>query len=312
MILLGAVALAQPAKEKTGAPSDDGREPHTLSKMLTPKPSAKLAAAVRGETTFQPETSYGPAAMLQSETNFQPSGPVAAKKSTPQVKAAALDKTLDGVRVRGYLVRPAKNKPRGAVLMIHEWWGLTPLIKKQADQLADHGFKVLAIDLYGGEVAKNRREASDLMNQAEPAKTLARLKTALTLLAQPEAKDEKPLKVGVIGWGFGAAQALKLAAADPRPAAIVVYYGEVLKDPAQIAKISSPLLGFFAERDAWITPKKVQTFKTALLKTNPDVKIHSFELSPGFALDPKDVGEQAYADTAAGLTLTYLDRRLAP
>lgn len=311
IILLGAVALAQPAKEKAGAPSDDGREPHTLSNMLTPKPVAKRTAA-RAETAFQPETSYGTKASSRPETNFQPSVPAPAKKAAPQVKSSPLDKTLDGVRVRGYLVRPTRGKPSGAVLMIHEWWGLTPLIKKQADQLADHGFKVLAIDLYGGEVAKNRHEAASLMGKLEPAKALARLQAALTLLAQPEGKNEKPLKVAVIGWSLGASYAVKLAAADPRPAAVVIYYGELIKDPAQIAKIKSPLLGFFAERDAWVTPKKVQAFKTALIKTNTDVKFHSFEIPTGFALEPKDAGEQGYADLAAGQVLTFLNQRLAP
>jgi carboxymethylenebutenolidase len=49
-----------------------------------------------------------------------------------------------------------------AVIMIHEWWGLNEHIKEQADALAEEGYVVLAVDLYGGEVATNFNRAMDL------------------------------------------------------------------------------------------------------------------------------------------------------
>src|SRR5918994_1440284 len=60
----------------------------------------------------------------------------------------------------GYLVYPElannsqqQQEPMPAVIMIHEWLGLNEHIKNQADLLAKEGYVVLAVDLYGGEVA---------------------------------------------------------------------------------------------------------------------------------------------------------------
>src|SRR5215208_1361280 len=69
----------------------------------------------------------------------------------------------------GYLVypEPSNNTQQQqellpAVIMIHEWWGLNEHIKNQADILAQEGYVVLAVDLYGGEVATDFNRAMDL------------------------------------------------------------------------------------------------------------------------------------------------------
>ena len=59
--------------------------------------------------------------------------------------------------VSGYLARPATDGDYPGVVMIHEWWGLNDYIKEMADRLASHGYVVLAVDLYGGEVATSFR-----------------------------------------------------------------------------------------------------------------------------------------------------------
>ncbi|QRK10160.1 dienelactone hydrolase family protein [Archangium violaceum] len=41
---------------------------------------------------------------------------------------------------------------RGAVVSIHEWWGLTDHIRGVADRLAREGFTTFAPDLYRGKV----------------------------------------------------------------------------------------------------------------------------------------------------------------
>lgn len=52
----------------------------------------------------------------------------------------------------GYLAKPAADGQYPAIVMIHEWWGLTDNIKQMAEKLASHGYVVLAVDLYEGQV----------------------------------------------------------------------------------------------------------------------------------------------------------------
>ena len=55
-----------------------------------------------------------------------------------------------------YLSRPAHGEPLGAVIVIHEWWGLNDHVRHWSDRLASDGYVALAIDLYGGTVATTR------------------------------------------------------------------------------------------------------------------------------------------------------------
>jgi len=81
---------------------------------------------------------------------------------------------VNGAFVRsGYLAEPETEKPVGALLLVPEWWGLGPSIKGEADRLAGQGYKVLVIDLYGGQLAATRQEAARLMATVEPEKALA-------------------------------------------------------------------------------------------------------------------------------------------
>ena len=58
--------------------------------------------------------------------------------------------------VTGYVARPA-GEPRGGILVIQEWWGLNDNIRTMARRLAEEGYLALAVDLYEGEVATERR-----------------------------------------------------------------------------------------------------------------------------------------------------------
>jgi carboxymethylenebutenolidase len=297
-------ALAQPGEASHVAPRDDGKDPSTLNQMLTPAPAAKdrlttSASAARNETSFQGETNYH-------------GRPLGAAKSGPKVlgvKSANLGQNVNGKFARsGYLVQPETEKPLGALLLGPEWWGLGPAIKGEADRLAGQGYKVLVIDLYGGQVAATRQEATRLMRTVQPDKALAAMSEALDPLLKTE--DGRALKVGVIGWGSGGALALKLAEGDPRPAALVVYYSELPRDPGQVSSLACPILGFFSGRDAWVTPDKVRAFKTALKASKATIQTFSLDVLPGFALEPRNPTERGYAETARTQMDEFLTRNL--
>ena len=64
----------------------------------------------------------------------------------------------------GYLASPQGAGPFPAVLMIHEWWGLTEEILRKADHLAREGFVVLAVDAYRGRSASTVPRAIALVS----------------------------------------------------------------------------------------------------------------------------------------------------
>lgn len=84
--------------------------------------------------------------------------------------------------------------------MIHEWWGLNDNIKYMAKLLAQSGYKVFAIDLYG-EVTTDQTKAQELSTKIRnnPAEALEKMRLALSYLRN----NEKVKKVGTLGWCFG-------------------------------------------------------------------------------------------------------------
>src|SRR5947208_16098723 len=60
----------------------------------------------------------------------------------------------NGDTASGYLAVPASGGGPG-LLVVQEWWGLVPQIKRTAHRLAEEGFVALAPDLYRGDYAEH-------------------------------------------------------------------------------------------------------------------------------------------------------------
>src|SRR5215510_3061973 len=75
----------------------------------------------------------------------------------------------NGEQVEGYLARPDGGSGPG-VLVVQEWWGLVPQIKRVCDRLAGAGFVALAPDLYRGDIAEHTEmdKANELMTSLPP------------------------------------------------------------------------------------------------------------------------------------------------
>jgi carboxymethylenebutenolidase len=210
----------------------------------------------------------------------------------------------------GYLVAPGGAGKRPAVIVIHEWWGLNDFARGKARAFAERGRVTLAVDLYRGQVATDADTAHQLMRGLPEDRALRDLRAAFAYLAGR--KDVDPGRIGVVGWCMGGGLALALAAAEPRLAAAVIYYGRLITDPAQIARIKAPLLLNFAEQDKGISPESARAFAAAAekAKVRVDLKIyhgagHAFASSA----DPKVFRAEAAAD-ADRRTDAFLEKTL--
>jgi carboxymethylenebutenolidase len=175
---------------------------------------------------------------------------------------------------RGYLSLPAAGGKQPGLVVIHEWWGLTDWVKQQADRFADHGYVVVAVDLYRGKVTNDPAVAHELSRGLPDDRALADMKSAYAYLASRP--DVDPARIGSIGWCMGGGESLSLAIAEPRVAACVINYGHLVTDPATIASIHPPILGNFGALDKGITPDDVNAFKAALDAAHKqnDIKIY--------------------------------------
>lgn len=184
--------------------------------------------------------------------------------------------------VHGVLYKPRGKGPFPALIVIHEWWGLVPWVKEQADKLSQQGYVTLAVDLYRGKATDSAEVAHELMRGLPEDRGNRDLLAAVQYLKSR--KDVKADRIGSIGWCMGGGYSLDLAIADPTLAADVINYGHLATDPARIRQIHAPILGLFGAQDQGIPPADVHKFEQDLKQMGKKIEVviypdagHAFE-----------------------------------
>ncbi|WP_074398492.1 MULTISPECIES: dienelactone hydrolase family protein [unclassified Halomonas] len=117
--------------------------------------------------------------------------------------------TVDEENFEGYFVSGGDDV-QGSVLIIHDWDGLDDYERQRADMLADQGYDVFAVDLFGEgnrpQAVEDKRAATNrLYDDRERMR-------ALTLGGLAQAREEGAAEQTVIaGYCFGGAVALEIA-----------------------------------------------------------------------------------------------------
>ena len=116
---------------------------------------------------------------------------------------------VNGQSYEGYYISPSDQAP--LVLLIHDWDGLTDYEVKRADMLADLGYAVFALDLFGAgvrptEMQDKRQHTGELYKNREKMRAL--MNGALDTAKKKGANIENAV---VAGYCFGGAAVLELA-----------------------------------------------------------------------------------------------------
>lgn len=209
-----------------------------------------------------------------------------------------------GQALAGYLSEAPKGDAPGAVVLIHEYWGLNPHIRDVAERLAREGFTTFAVDLYSGRIAQDESEAMKLMNALDGRQALE------TLGRAAEALRQRGLKVGVMGFCMGGAYALAAAAHDAKLSACVPFYGIPPETRADVTRIRAPVLGHYAQHDEWCSPDRVAALEQKLKDAGVPVEFHRYDASHAFFNDTRKVYAPEPARTAWRRTVDFLRAKL--
>jgi carboxymethylenebutenolidase len=194
----------------------------------------------------------------------------------------------------GYLAEPAQNGNYPGIIMIHEWWGLNDNIKSMAKGLASHGYIVLAVDLYAGQVATTSDGARKLLLTFDEQKAMQNIGAAEYTLKQ----KYNASKIGTIGWCFGGSQSLNYALSGNKVDATVLYYGQPVTNTTALSVIKWPVLGFYGDQDQSNSLDKIKEFKSDLdsLGIQNEIYIypglgHAFANPSGATYAPKETSD---------------------
>ena len=177
----------------------------------------------------------------------------------------------NGHTTQGYLATPAAGKGPG-ILVIQEWWGLVPHIKSVCDRFAAEGFSALAPDMYHGKTASEPDEAGKLFM----ALNIAQAEKDLAGAAKYLASHSSTSKLGAVGFCMGGQLALFAGCTQPSIGAVVDFYGVHPNVTPDYTRLSGPVLGLFAEKDAFVTPDTARGVEAAIKKAGKSVEIHIY------------------------------------
>jgi carboxymethylenebutenolidase len=212
----------------------------------------------------------------------------------------------NGGSTSGYLAAPAVPSTRG-LLVIQEWWGLNDHIMDLTDRFAAEGYHALAPDLYHGTVTRSPDEAGKLLMALDIARAELDLRGAAAHLQAISGR-----RVGTLGFCMGGALSLFAACTNPEAVgACVVFYGGHPKVRYDFDRLRAPVLGHWAEDDAFANASR-DLEAEELQKRSKPFEFHTY---PGtkhaFFNDTRpEVFAKAAADLALRRTLEFLERNL--
>lgn len=213
----------------------------------------------------------------------------------------------NGGKTAGYLATPKTGKGPG-VLVIQEWWGLVGHIKNVCDRFATEGFSALAPDLYHGKTADEPDAAGKLFMALNIAQAEKDLRGAASYLAGHSSTS----KLGAVGFCMGGQLALFAGTVNPNVGAVVDFYGIHPNVKPDYRKLSGPVLGLFAEKDAFVTPQAAKDVDEAIKKAGKQSEVHIYPgVDHAFFNDERaDVYNKTAADDAWRRTLAFFRQHL--
>jgi carboxymethylenebutenolidase len=221
--------------------------------------------------------------------------------------------TSDGASIRGYFARPTNVAGQApAVLILHEWWGLTEHVKELARRFAQAGYAALAPDLYarqGGKVTNDPQEAAALMSAVSSQHVLRDLNAGIRHLKSQASVD--PQRIGVMGLSMGGTIALTMAGHNSDLKAAVVFYGKV--PPVETFRyLLCPVMFHHAAKDGWVTRQEADRLAEGLTQHGKPGVVHVYpEADHAFFNETRpEVYRASDAALAWERTLSFFEKHL--
>ena len=188
-----------------------------------------------------------------------------------------------------YIARPA-GKPRAAIVVIQEVFGVNAGIRRKCDRLADDGYLAVAPDLFwrlepgvqlDPDIDSEFQHAIELMQQFDQDQGIRDIEAAIRFARNSEGCK----KVGVVGYCLGGRLAYLVAARTDSNASVGYYpvgIDQLLREKNAIAE---PLMLHIPTADHFVGPE-VQKSMHEGLDSHPKVTLYDYEgLDHGFATE---------------------------
>lgn len=169
------------------------------------------------------------------------------------------------------------ERPRPGVMVSHAWAGRGAFEMVKASELAEAGYAVFALDMYGkGVLGTSPEECAALMTpwRADRRRLAERQLAALEIARmQPEID---PTRIAAIGFCFGGLCVLDLARTGADLAGVVSFHGIYSRPDHETAPITSKVLILHGRDDPMCPPEDVLAIEQELNDGGVDWQLHAY------------------------------------
>jgi carboxymethylenebutenolidase len=186
--------------------------------------------------------------------------------------------TLDDAALPAYRASPA-DKPKAAIIVIQEIFGINAGIRRKCDTLAEAGYLAIAPDLFwriepgislDPDIEPEMQRALSLMGQFDQDQGIRDIEAAIRF-----ARAEGVQKVGAVGYCLGGRLAYMTAARIDVDASVGYYAVGIDGLLGEKHAIAKPLLLHIAGDDGFVD-KDTQAAMHAGLDDHPKVTLHDY------------------------------------
>lgn len=186
---------------------------------------------------------------------------------------------VDGEAYEGYYISPKKNAP--LILLVHDWDGLTDYEVKRSNMLADKGYAVFAVDLFGAgvrptEVKDKKQHTGELYKDRKKMRALldGAMKEAIKLGGNKS-------NAVAMGYCFGGAAVLEMARSGAGLKGFATFHGGLKTPEGQSYKdTNGKLLVLHGTADTAITMEDFATLANELESQKIDHEMVSYGGAP--------------------------------
>lgn len=216
----------------------------------------------------------------------------------------------DGTQIAAYEAAPLA-KPRGAVVVLQEIFGLNTHICSVVDGYAARGYYALAPATFqrvspGIELGYTPEDIQQGMALKAAAEALANQVLQDVQAAVDYAAKDSGCKVGVVGYCWGGLLAWRAATKLSGVSAAVPYYGGGMTGELDLTP-RCPTMAHLSDNDPSVPLDGV----AALLKAHPGVHVHLYSAAHGFNCNQRGAYQEAAAMQARERTLAFFEQYLA-
>lgn len=165
---------------------------------------------------------------------------------------------------------------RPAVLIVHEWWGVSDHIREKSRALAELGYVAFAVDMFGeGQYTEEPEQANAMMNEAlaDLDGLESKLRAAIDAIRDREEVDQT--KISIAGYCFGGAVAIFGARRGLDFKAAIAFHPGTLElgAPSKKGEVKAKILALAGADDPMIPADTYEPFKKDLEEAGAEVEL---------------------------------------